>query len=243
MSLNGQDEAPSDGSSEVEISASDFAASFNSMKGDESKSKVSYHCELCGKAGHTSDRCHQNPDNPNNRLPEKLRNMLEVTKKNSPKEKKPRSIGEVELAGAVILKTTINPPHDSRTYADSGATVHCFNFVDLFVAGTLQECPPRDVMLVDKSCVTAEKCGDLLLPFENANVMLKNAMLIPLIGYNLVSTGTLADNDIESLFTRHEVCLTFVPGNILIGYGKRDLVNGMYILPHPYIEERIPKAF
>ena len=49
--------------------------------------------------------------------------------------------------------------------------------------------------------------GEVVLPFEHANIRLQNVLYIPNLGYNLVSTGKLADNGIQSLFRRFDARL------------------------------------
>lgn len=72
------------------------------------------------------------------------------------------------------------------------------------------------------------------MPFENANIRLKSAVYIPSLGYNLVSTGRLADNGVESHFRRHDV--RFIPESVdvIIGRGTRDSKTGMYMLAEPH---------
>ena len=139
-------------------------------------------------------------------------------------------------------KTTIDPPRDLCSYADSGATVHCFHSGSVFVPGSLTHCDARTVLLADKISVTSKRSGDVIIPFENSNVRLNGVLLIPDLGYNLVSTGRLADNGIESNLRRHDVQLFLEDNKFYVGCGKRDVNYGMYTLPHALISPPREKA-
>ena len=69
----------------------------------------------------------------------------------------------------------------------------------MFVPGSIVECEPRAVLFADKSSAFASRRGEVLPPFKRVNIRLKLVLLIPSLGYNLVSVGRLADNEIESL--------------------------------------------
>ena len=62
-------------------------------------------------------------------------------------------------------------------------------------------------MLADKYSVIYRVSGEVILPFENSNVHLRNVLYIPELGYNLLSTGRFADNGIESHYRRRDVLL------------------------------------
>ena len=96
-----------------------------------------------------------------------------------------------------------------------------------------KECDPRTVLLADKSFVKAWRCREVILPFEHVNIRLRSALLIPGLGYNLVSVGCLADNDTESVFRKKNVMLRHIKGNPSIGYGTRDDRTRLYSLPSP----------
>ena len=172
-----------------------------------SSSSIKYHCNFCSKSGHTEDRCFDNPSNPNNKLSPKIRQMIaNVVQQNSSgtatgsesgsgQGKSSGKAKRVELAGTVVEKVTVAvPKNEHGTYADSGATVHCFHSKSAFVSCSITSCDPRTVMLADKSSVISRVCGEVILPFENANVRLRNVLYIPELGYNLVWTVRLAGN-------------------------------------------------
>lgn len=70
-----------------------------------------------------------------------------------------------------------------------------------------------------------------MFPFEPANIRLKKVLHIPSKGYNLVSTGLLADNGIESHFRLSYVHLMLGADSVFIGSGARNVKYGMYFLP------------
>ena len=235
----------SDDTSDTEVTAGAFAAALKCTKRDHSGASHNHHCDFCDGSGHTKDRCYFNPDNPNNKLTKKIQNMLTqsargtanvaVGKDNNKND--PSKVCKFEIAGTMIEKTTITPPKDQRTYADSGATVHCFHSQSSFVPESMVQCEVRTVILADNTLVQTNLCGDVILPFEHVNIRLKRALYIPNLGYNLVSIGRLADNGIESHFRRHDVRLMLEADKYFIGAGQRNLDSGMYILPEPQLQD------
>ena len=117
-----------------------------------------HQCDFCGKTGHTEDRCYQNPSNPDNKLPPKLREMFQDKAAAALAQDKTRP-KKTEIAGSLVEKTTLSPPKDHRSYADSGATCHCFHSRSVFVQGSLTPCKARHVMLADKTSVTVNPYG------------------------------------------------------------------------------------
>jgi hypothetical protein len=80
-------------------------------------------CDFCGKAGHLGTACFLNRSNPNNRLPDKLREKLMVAssdkKKQKPKNLNQDSIETVAMARSTVPnaeQTTINPLKDSAIW-------------------------------------------------------------------------------------------------------------------------------
>ena len=149
----------------------------------------------------------------------------------------PGKARKIKFAGTMIEKTTIAPPKDQGTYADSGATVHCFHSESSFVPESIVGCETRTVMLAHNTSVKTNFCGNVILPFDHANIRLKRALYIPNLGYNLASTGRLADNGIESHFRRHDFCLMLQADQSFIGAGQRNLGSGMYVLPEPQLQD------
>lgn len=206
-----QDDSDSE-ESDIESTARAFSAALKSFKSDRSDKINRHHCEFCDKDGHTEERCYLNPENPDNKLPPKVRQLLAAQEKKCASSSSSGKLdkgtsrkGKMEIAGAAVEKTTITPANDMRSYADSGATVHCFHSKSAFVPGSLQKCGARTVMLANKTSVESEYYGNVILPFENANVRLQRALYVPNLGYNLVSSGILADNGIETHFRREDV--------------------------------------
>jgi len=216
--------------SDIESTVRAFTVALRSMRSGTTTNKL--HCDFCDKSGHTEDRCYINPDNPDNKLSQKARDRF--TSSGHRKGGTGRGSGKkVELAGAAVQKTSVLPPKDNRSYADSGATGHFFHCEDLFVPGSLKACDETTVLLADQTSVQSTQCGDVILPFQNANIRLKNAFFVPGLGYNLVSTGRLADNGIESCFRRYDVILNMESSGFHIGCGNRDMENRLYMLPEP----------
>lgn len=109
-----------------------------------------------------------------------------------------------------------------KTYADSRAATHCFHDVHASLKNSIEPCEARLVLFPDNTSAQAQQCGEVLLKFENSNICLKQVLLIPSLGYSLVSTGQLADNRIESCFRRHDVVLEQESNKTIIGYGTRE---------------------
>ena len=223
-----------------------LAAALHGTKKRSQKSRSEIMCEFCTKHGHIESQCYLNPENPNNRLPAKMKErmmMADCLNRNNNNKRESASKGretKTELAGIILFgkalkveRTTLNPPKDFRTYYDSGATSHVFHSEDAFIPGSLHECDPRTVLLADKSFVKASRCGEVILPFEHVSIRLRSALLIPGLEYNLVSVGCLADNGIESIFREKDVILRHITGNPSIGYGTRDDGTRLYSLPSP----------
>lgn len=189
-------------------------------------------CDFCDKSGHTEEKCFMNSANPNHKLSLKMLKAMtpKPMQKGSGLSKKPATVGKVELAGSIVERTTISPPEELRTFADCGATIHCFLNVSFFVPESLKCCDRRTVLLVDKTAVEPNKCGELILSFKHFNIRLQNVLLIPSLGYNLVSTGCLADNGIESYYRRMDVILLLKHVEKIVGIGRRDEKCRMYTL-------------
>lgn len=232
-----------DNDSDIEKTVQAFSAALRSSI--NSKSTTVVKCEFCGKNGHIEDRCFMNPQNPNNKLTSKMLAAMKSTKSankmsstNNLNHQKGNNNNnsKVELAGSVVEKTTIEPPKDSRTYADSGATIHCFFDKNSFVPGSLVPCGERTVEFADKTSSTASLWGQVLISLGNVNLRLNNVLHVPSMGYNLVSTGRLADHGIESLFRRNEFILQLESDQTIIGKGIRDFDSKLYVLSHEKFE-------
>lgn len=97
-------------------------------------------------------------------------------------------------------------------------------------------------MLADMTPVQSNRCADVIIPFKNANIRLRDAFLVPSLGYNLVSTGRLADNGIESKFRRNDVLLTLESDGFRIGTGQRDQETRLYTMPEPVVDMSSERA-
>lgn len=125
---SGYDLHSDDNDSDIDKTVQAFSAALKSSMG--SKSSYSTKCDFCERRGHTEERCFLNPDNPNNKLSSKMKAAMS-NKGSKPISGNSKLSGgngkpKVELAGSLVEKTTVNAPKDYRTYADSGATSHCF---------------------------------------------------------------------------------------------------------------------
>lgn len=230
------EESSSEENTDIQMATRALAAALGSLSGTNGNGTPPV-CDFCNRPGHNESRCYLNPDNPNNRLTSKMKERMMVSRDTKPNKKgtqavrKKEDADKEELAGIVrcttasdgnnMEQTTINPPKDHRTYHDSGATSHVFHSKESFVPGSIVECEPRIVLLADKSSVTASKRGQVILPFEHANIRLKEVLLISGLGYNLVSVGRLADNGIESLFRSGDVELRHKTKQMVVGHGVR----------------------
>ena len=241
-----EDGSSSDGSVDVNKAARAFAAALNGNRSRSSSTRSDVICEFCNKNGHTESYCYLNPDNPNNRLSSRMKERMMIaagpkkTKGSGSESTKRVKDKKVELAGAVLCSnvedtevTTVRPPKDHCTYYDSGATTHVFYSEEAFVPGSIAHCAPKRVLLADKSSVTASKRGEVMLSFEHINIRLGSVLLVPDLGYNLVSVGRLADNGIESLFRKDDVQLRLENSNVALACGVRDRKTGLYSLPSP----------
>lgn len=54
------------------------------------------------------------------------------------------------------------------------------------------------MILANKSSVESTQCGELILPFDNANGRLERGFCIPSLCYIFVSAGNLADRGTKS---------------------------------------------
>ena len=153
-------------------------------------------------------------------------------------EKKVNKSGKVEIAAVSVERTTVKPPCDNRCYADSGATTHVCHSLSVFVPGSITSCEPRTIKLADNSSVTATQSGDVLIPFEHVNLRLSDVLLVPGLGYNLVSVGQMCDKGVNSSFDSGHVHLSRASDGMEIGSGHRDRQSGLYVLPQP--EEAAP---
>ena len=220
--------------SEFDRTINAFAAALKSSKGSNQNEKPK--CSFCNRVGHSAENCFMNPDNPKNRLPKSILESVNGLKSaKGASEKQEQRKNPVEFAGSLTDHTTILPPDDQQTYADSGATIHIFHNRHSFVPGSLKQCQPRTVALADKREVQVNIWGEVILPMKYCIIRLHHVLFVESIRYNLVSTGKLADNGIESLFRRKDLLLKLEVDGTIIGNGIRAL-NGMYILPSPNYE-------
>lgn len=75
---------------------------------------------------------------------------------------------------------------------DSGTTEVLFSYREKFVRGTLKNCSIHTAVLADKSCVVSYKSGEVVTVITY-NLRFSIDFMVPYLGYNLASTGILAD--------------------------------------------------
>ena len=225
--------------SDIDPTAKAIAAALQTMGKSGSIKSGNHHCDFCDRPGHTADRCFVNPDNPDNHLPQSLRDKLSTSSSRvshanvaTSRSKTSRNQEKCEIAGMVV-GTSDGTCNSVKTFADSGATTHCFQSRSYFVPGTLRSCNPTTIILADKRTIHANEMGDVIIPFEKANLRLKNALYVPDLGYNLVSSGQMADKGIESRFSNASVLLVLLENDFQFGSGTREGKCGMYVLPNP----------
>lgn len=219
----------SDEEIDIEKAIHAFSLAMKSSKGFGLRSNSKPKCNFCGAIGHVKASCYMNPENPNNGLPPELMQKINAGSKEDGRKKE----SNVEFAGCVTDRTTVHPPQDSKTYADSGASTHLFHDRDAFVSASLGVCSKRMIILADRSEVSSSFSGEVIIPFDDCVVRLKNVLHVPKLGYNLVSTGRMADNGIESHFRRFDLLLKLEDSGTFIGRGVRCEDSGMYTFPSP----------
>lgn len=125
-----------------------LAAALDSAKTDVSAENEKHQCNFCGKSGHTGDRCCYNPCNPKSKLRKKIREMLQDKAAAAVAKNKYRS-KKTGTAVSLMEKSSLFSPRDLRSYADSGATLHCFHSMSAFLRWSLTPCNTRTVMFAD----------------------------------------------------------------------------------------------
>jgi hypothetical protein len=208
---------------------------------------------LCGTAGHLGTACFLNPSNPNNRLPDKLREKYMVDssdrKEQKPKKLNQESIDIVAMACSTVPKaeqTTIIPPKDSRCYLDSGASCSTFFSRHTFVPGALHVCDPRPILLADTYEISANMSGDVILEFPKEDgsptviLRITSCWYVEDLGYNLISVGKLANKGITSIFRAETGELKIEPKNLILGIRIRDRKgSSLYVLPSKQYEHTL----
>lgn len=104
-------------------------------------------------------------------------------------------------------RATIHLPMIYRFMLTVGRLRRFFHLENTFVSSSLLLCSRRTIFLADKTPVISNRHGDVGIPFDRNSLCLRNALYVPSLGSNLVSTGRLADHGIESLYRRHDMHL------------------------------------
>lgn len=148
------------------------------------------------------------PANPNDKLSPRM--LATMTSKHTNKRKtsieassdnsgKPK----VKIVGSVIDSTTINPPNNMKIHADSGATIYCLFNKRAFTNVSLDHCEERTIIIAYETSCKSSLMEEVVIETASGIFRLQKALCAPNRGYNLVSTGRLANNGIESTFRRN----------------------------------------
>lgn len=137
------------------------------------------------------------PANPNSQFSVKMLDALDVNN-SKPKlsslmpplshKRESSQSRKLHLAGSIVKKFIIEAPKDIHTYAVSGETVPVFHNDDLFDPNLTRSCESRTVLLADKSYIKASYFGEVIISFKKVDIRLEHVLLLPDLGYNLVST-------------------------------------------------------
>lgn len=124
------------------------------------------------QSGHIEFRCYNNPADPNNKLPPKIREILQYKAAAAVAEDKPR-LNKTKITGSLFEKTTLPPLEDLQWYNDSGSTCHFFHSRSAFKPGSLTPCDTRTVMLADKTSVTSTHMGEVIISCQTSKFVHK----------------------------------------------------------------------
>lgn len=87
MSEYGDDASSAEEETNVDQVVRTLAAALDILRGTKSGTKTEK-CEFCGKNGHSLDNCFLNPENPDNRLTQKMKDRMMVSQDFSQREKR-----------------------------------------------------------------------------------------------------------------------------------------------------------
>ena len=87
MDVNSDDDgSSSDGSTNIQKHTRSLVTALDTLKTEETNGHPG-RCDFCNRRSHTEPTCFFNPDNPNNRLPPKMKERMMVTDNNESKKK------------------------------------------------------------------------------------------------------------------------------------------------------------
>ncbi len=153
-------------------------------------------CEFCGKAGHTADKCFNNPASPNCRLTDQARKSLQAmaAKGKRKNEKSEKSITFGGYACYAAKQLPENPP-----CLDSGASTTMFRKAASAEKGTYRQGCDDTVQLAAGNSV-AQCIGTGSLKF--GNLQIPNAVQVESLNGTLVSVGDICDQGKIVVFTK-----------------------------------------
>lgn len=99
------------------------------------------------------------------------------------------------------------PQGNSKSYADSGVTVHCFHGMRSFGKGRLLQCKEKTMMPAYQSSLNADSCRDFLLEFEIVKIRLKQDSHISCLDIIMYFPADVRKKGIEAGLRPHDVIL------------------------------------
>lgn len=178
--------------------------------------RTSVECAFCERQNHEAEKCFFIPTSTKKKPSGRMLDAIGVNKSKprlnsliplTPRKRESSKSGNVELAGSIAVKTTIESPKGMQAYDDNRASVHCFYNAELSGPSSIRTWESRRVRLPDKSTIIASQICEVLISFKKVNVLLQNVLLLPDLGYNHVWSGRIADNEIESHFHRKDILM------------------------------------
>lgn len=127
------------------------AAALRSVKRSKNN-QGSLCCNFCERTAHMAENCFINPDNSNKGQSAKFFDWLNASGcKAKSREPRKSSNGSDDRSGKLVIfgatieeisvvnvkRTRITPPDDTRSYADSTGTPHCFHTKSVFIPRTI----------------------------------------------------------------------------------------------------------
>ena len=175
--------------------------------------KTTYHCDFCGKDGHTDNYCYANPNSKKY--------------KGTKEKKKP----EIQLHTTQINKNR-NRNLRNDVILDSGATNHFFGNRQMFVGRIdgydgILECASGNMKIIGK--------GKVKIETEESNIVIENVLYVPELSVNLLSLIKLEDKGVTYAFKKgkrtlerngHIICGINIAHELLIlELAKRNLTS------------------
>ena len=198
------------------------------------KSSPTLICSQCGKPGHESANCWWNPNNPRNKLGKggkvggakqrannaNTNQITENSNKESHLTQRRRQKSKVSKSrdDKILMLNVSSHENASRNefLLDSGASSHMS--CEPGWMHNLHPIPSREIRLADNSIIQAHAAGDLILEAHHNNnsvqkVTVKDVLLVPKLGLNLLSCSRLAEKGVTSVFDKNGCALIDTQNN------------------------------